>query len=53
MIGNQVNLKQQKLAIEKKAFEDSKEDMSDVSFEIGKNSYTAKLFGFIILFAIL
>ena len=26
--------------------------MSDVSFEIGKSSYTAKLFGFIVLYAI-
>lgn len=26
--------------------------MSDVNFEIGKSSYTAKLFGFIVLFAI-
>ena len=52
MIDNQVNLKQQKLAIEKSAFSDSKADMSDVSFEIGKSSYTAKLFGFIVLFAI-
>ena len=26
--------------------------MSDVNFEIGKSSYTAKIFGFIVLFAI-
>ena len=52
MIDNQVNLKQQKLAKERTAFNKCRADMSDVSFEIGKNSYTAKLFGFIVLFAI-
>lgn len=50
---NQIgNIKRDKLVAEKTAFSNSKEDMSDVSFEIGKNSYTAKLFGFIVLFAI-
>ena len=52
MIDNQVNLKQQKLAKERTAFNKCRADMSDVNFEIGKNSYTAKLFGFIVLFAI-
>ncbi len=51
MLDGQVNLKQQKLALEKSAFSDSKEDMSDVTFEIGKSSYTARIFGFIVLSA--
>lgn len=51
MLDGQVNLKQQKLALEKSAFSDSKEDISDVTFEIGKSSYTAGIFGFIVLSA--
>jgi hypothetical protein len=46
------NIKQQKLAKERTAFNNCRSDMSDVSFEIGKSSYTAKIFGFIALFAI-
>lgn len=46
------NKKLEKLATEKTAFKNCREDMSDVSFEIGKSSYTAKLFGFIVLYAI-
>ena len=46
------NKKIVKLALEKTAFKNSSSDMSDVNFEIGKSSYTAKLFGFIVLFAI-
>ena len=47
-----VNIKQQKLDKERTAFSNCRLDMTDVSFEIGKSSYTAKLFGFIVLFAI-
>lgn len=46
------NKKLEKLATEKTAFKNCREDMSDVNFEIGKSSYTAKIFGFIVLFAI-
>ena len=54
MIDNQVNLKQQKLAKERTAFSKCRADMSDVSFEIGKNSYTAKLLAllFYLLFSL-
>ena len=45
------NMKQQKLDKEKTAFNDCREDMSDVSFEIGNGSYTTKVFGMIVLFA--
>ena len=41
-----------KLAVENTGLNECRADMSDVSFEIGKSSYTAKLFGFIVLFAI-
>lgn len=41
-----------KLALENTAFKNCREDMSDINFEIGKSSYTAKIFGFIVLFAI-
>lgn len=41
-----------KIATEKTAFKNCRTDMSDVNFEIGTSSYTAKLFGFIVLFAI-
>ena len=49
---NNNNLRQNKLIAEKTAFRYSKEDMSDVSFEIGKKSYTAKVFGLMVLFAL-
>ena len=38
-----------KLAAENTGLNECRADMSDVSFEIGKSSYTAKLFGFIVL----
>ncbi len=43
------NKKIVKLALEKTVFKNSSSDMSNVNFEIGKSSYTAKLFGFIVL----
>lgn len=52
MNNNNNNLRQSKLLAEKTAFKYSKEDMSDVSFEIGKSSYTAKVFGMMVLFAL-
>lgn len=53
MNNNQIwNKKIEKLNTEKTAFKNCGEDMSDVSFEMGKSSYTAKLFGFIVLFAL-
>ena len=53
MSNNQfLNIKQQKLAKERTAFNNSRSDMSDVSFEIGKSSYTAKVFGLIVLYAV-
>lgn len=45
------NIKQQKLAKEKTALNSCRSDMSDVSFEIGKSSYTAKIFGAIVIYA--
>lgn len=42
----------EKLALENTAFNNCKDDMSDVHFEIGKSSYTAKIFGAIVLFAL-
>ncbi|MCI6561734.1 MAG: hypothetical protein MR434_10110, partial [Ruminococcus sp.] len=47
-----VNKRLEKLAVENTAFNNCRQDMSDVNFEIGKSSYTAKIFGFIVLFAI-
>ncbi len=47
-----VNKGVEKLALENTAFKNCKNDMSDVHFEIGKNSYTAKIFGAIVLFAL-
>lgn len=38
------NRRLQKLAAEKTAFNDCRADMSDVHFEIGKNSYSLKIF---------
>ena len=53
MNNNQIwNKKIEKLGAEKVAFKNCRTDMSDVNFEIGTSSYTAKLFGFIVLFAI-
>ena len=53
MSNNQfANIKQKKLAKERTAFNNSRSDMSDVSFEIGKSSYTAKVFGIIVLYAV-
>lgn len=50
---NQIsNKKPEKLATEKTAFKNCREDMSDVTFEIGKNSYSAKIFGAIAIFAV-
>lgn len=46
------NKKLEKLATEKTAFNDCRADMSDVNFEIGKSSYTTKIFGTIVLFAL-
>lgn len=46
------NKKLEKLATEKTAFNNCCADMSDVSFEIGKSSYSVKIFGAIALFAI-
>jgi len=47
-----MNKRLEKLAVENTAFNNCRQDMSDVNFEIGKSSYTAKIFGFIVLFAI-
>ena len=47
-----VNKRLEKLAVENTAFNNCRQNMSDVNFEIGKSSYTAKIFGFIVLFAI-
>ena len=44
-----MNKRLEKLAVENTAFNNSRHDMSDVNFEIGKSSYTAKIFGFIVL----
>lgn len=41
-----------KLETENTAFNDCSFDMSDVRFEIGKNSYTAQIFGMIAIFGI-
>lgn len=41
-----------KLAAENTAFNNCRPDMSDVSFEIGKSSYSVKIFGAIVLFAL-
>lgn len=50
---NQIgNKKLEKLATEKTAFKNCQPDMSDVNFEIGKSSYTVKIFGAIALFAV-
>ena len=40
-----------KLALENTAWKHCRPDMSDVNFEIGKSSYTAKIFGAIVLLA--
>lgn len=53
MNNNQLgNKKLEKLATEKTAFKNCQPDMSDVNFEIGKSSYTVKIFGAIVLFAV-
>ncbi len=53
MNNNQLgNKKLEKLATEKTAFKNCQPDMSDVNFEIGKSSYTVKIFGAIALFAV-
>jgi hypothetical protein len=50
---NQIgNKKLEKLVAENTAFKNCREDMSDVSFEIGKSSYTAKIFGAIAFLAV-
>ena len=50
---NQIgNKKLEKLAKENTALKNCQPDMSDVSFEIGKSSYSVKIFGAIALFAI-
>lgn len=46
------DIRKEKLDAEKTAFRNCREDFSDVSFEIGKSSYTAKAFGAIVLFAV-
>lgn len=46
------NKRLEKLAAEKTAFKNCQADMSDVNFEIGKSSYSAKIFGAIVVFAI-
>lgn len=43
----------EKLALENTAFSNCREDMSDVNFEIGKTSYSAKIFLLIVLFALI
>lgn len=45
------NIRLEKLHAEKTALNGCRSDLSDVNFEIGKNSYTAKVFGMIVLFA--
>lgn len=47
-----VRLGYEKLAREDSALDNCRSDMSDVNFEIGKSSYTAKVFGMIVLFAV-
>ena len=47
------NMKQQKLDKERTAFNDCREDLSDVAFEIGNGSYTTKVFGMIVLFGLI
>lgn len=42
-----------KLELESTAFNNCRDDMSDVSFEIGKSSYSTKIFGAIALFAVI
>lgn len=46
------NKKLEKIAKENTAFKNCQPDMSDVNFEIGKSSYSVKIFGAIALFAI-
>lgn len=41
-----------KLELESTAFNNCRPDISDVSFEIGKSSYSVKIFGAIVLFAL-
>ena len=50
---NQIgNKKLEKLATENTAFKNCQPDMSDVNFEIGKSSYTVKIFAAIAAFAL-
>lgn len=42
-----------KLALENTAFNNCREDMSDVKFEIGRKSYTIKVFSMIVIFALI
>lgn len=46
------DIRKEKLDAEKTALRNCREDLSDVNFEIGKSSYTAKAFGAIVLFAV-
>lgn len=48
-----VRIGNEKLARENTAFSNCRPDMSDVNFEIGKSSYTAKVFFMIVLFAVI
>ncbi len=47
-----MNKRLEKLAVEDTAFNNSWQDMSDVNFEIGKNSYSLKVFVLIVVMAV-
>ena len=47
------NMRLTKLAAERTALNNSREDMSDVNFEIGKKSYSLKAFSAIVAFAVI